>query len=250
MSDLPRAELPVGLDDLIGLVHRLDPDGDALTHLGDAVMISERLGELGDHLIGHFVDQARKSGASWTAIGHGMGITKQAAQKRFVPGIDDQPRRADPQLFTQFTPRARQSISTAQSEARRMGNGQIGTEHLLLGLMSERGGLAARAVEALGASTKQVRSRVAAAGGPRVEEVPQQIPFAPRSKKVLERAAREALRLGHNYIGTEHLLLGILLDEESVGAKVLHELGITEDAVARWLTEELARIVADRQASG
>src|SRR5215475_9680184 len=97
-------ELGIGLNELINLVHGAQPDGDALDHLTTAVLVSERLGDLGDHLIGHFVDQARYAGASWTSIGASMGVTKQAAQKRFVPGAGDLPK---DELFSRFTPRAK-----------------------------------------------------------------------------------------------------------------------------------------------
>src|SRR3954462_14587782 len=85
------SEIPVRLDDLIDFVRRRRPEGDALDHLSDAVLASERLGEVSDHLIGHFVDQARRAGASWTEIGRHMGVSKQAAQKRFVPKSSEEP---------------------------------------------------------------------------------------------------------------------------------------------------------------
>src|SRR5262249_9382170 len=92
------------LDELIAYVHTAHPDGDALAQLSEAMEIGRRLNEHADHLIGHFVDQARRSGASWTAIGESMGVTKQAAQKRFVPGPGDEPTSADATLFQRFTP--------------------------------------------------------------------------------------------------------------------------------------------------
>src|ERR1700744_5980101 len=100
----PRPQLGTGLPELVDVVLSTDPDGDELARLTTAVLISERLGDLGDHLIGHFVDQARHAGASWTAIGASMGVTKQAAQKRFVPGAGDL---AKDGTFSRFTPRAK-----------------------------------------------------------------------------------------------------------------------------------------------
>lgn len=92
---------PVRLDDLIGAIKKAHPD--ALDQLTDAVIAADHLGDIADHLIGHFVDQARRSGASWTEIGRSMGVSKQAAQKRFVPKADETP--MDPQQgFTRFTP--------------------------------------------------------------------------------------------------------------------------------------------------
>src|SRR6059058_4143617 len=97
-------EIPkISLDDLISLVKTQHPDGDPLDHLSDAVLLTEHIGEVSDHVIGHFVDQARKAGASWTDIGKSMGVTKQAAQKRFVPRAE--PATLDPeQGFGRFTP--------------------------------------------------------------------------------------------------------------------------------------------------
>ena len=85
------APLPARLDELVAYVRDEHPDGDVLGHVATAVAVSERLGELADHLIGHFVDEARRAGASWTDIGQSMGVTKQAAQKRFVTRVDDGP---------------------------------------------------------------------------------------------------------------------------------------------------------------
>src|SRR5262249_39024690 len=141
--------VPARLDDLIAYVKSLHPEGSALVHLSDAVLVSEHLGELADHLIGHFVDQARRTGASWTGIGQSMGVTKQAAQKRFVP------RGSDDLTFDRFTARARDALLKAQEEARRAGAGGVGTEHILLGLLDE--GLAARAIAATGISLETVR---------------------------------------------------------------------------------------------
>src|SRR5256885_1329932 len=101
------SELPARLDDLIDYVRARHPDGDPLERLSDAVLASEQLGELADHLIGHFVDQARKAGASWTDIGQSMGVSKQAAQKRFVTKHSDQDMPLGAGLFGRFTTRAR-----------------------------------------------------------------------------------------------------------------------------------------------
>src|SRR6516162_11211149 len=134
---------PVRLDELISYV--TSTDGSALDRVSAAVRISEHLGELADHVIGHFVDQARKAGASWTEIGQSMGVTKQAAQKRFVPKAAEWPVppdeagwqaaltedfRAHP--FSRFTPRAKHSISAAAEEARERRHDHILPEHIAL----------------------------------------------------------------------------------------------------------------------
>jgi hypothetical protein len=228
-------EPPARLDDLIEYVKSQHPDGNPLQHLSDAVLTSERLGELADHLIGHFVDQARKAGASWTEIGQSMGVSKQAAQKRFVPKTSELIGEFDAGTFGRFTLRARAVTVAAQTEARKASHDYIGTEHILLGLLTQPEGLGAKAITALGVPLDAVREAVVAAYGPAVDDVPEHIPFTPDSKKVLELTLRDALRLGHNYIGTEHILLGVLSKEDGLGARVLTDLGITKELAEGWL---------------
>jgi Clp amino terminal domain, pathogenicity island component len=230
------------LDDLIDLVNRMHPDGDALQHLTDAVSLADRLGELADHLIGHFVDQARKAGATWTDIGQSMGVSKQAAQKRFVPKSPksaDATELLDAGPFSRFTDRARRVVVASQEEARAAGHDYIGTEHLVLGLLSEPEALAGRALAEQGITPEQVRAAMTVVLGPATDNVPQYIPYTPRAKKVLELTVREALRLGHNYVGTEHLLLGVLAEMEGVGAKILVGLGFAKDKAEEWMLAQI-----------
>src|ERR1700716_142758 len=129
---------PVRLDDLIEAIKKVHSD--ALDQLSDAVIAADHLGDVADHLIGHFVDQARRSGASWTDIGKSMGVSKQAAQKRFVPKADAA---LDPNAgFARFTPRARAVVVTAQNEAHAAGNAEITPAHLLVGLIVDDGSVA------------------------------------------------------------------------------------------------------------
>src|SRR5579884_2094165 len=131
---------PIRLDDLINAIKQARAD--VLDQLADAVLAAEHLGEVADHLIGHFVDQARRSGASWTDIGKAMGVTKQAAQKRFVARGPADLADLDPsQGFTRFTPRARNVVVAAQNEARAASNDQITPVHLVLGLLADPDGL-------------------------------------------------------------------------------------------------------------
>src|SRR5215813_6153954 len=124
-------------------------------------------------------------------------------------------------MFERFTSRARRSVVAAQEEARTLGHNYIGTEHVLLGLLSEPEGLAARALGPFGISLASAREEVAAKVGTGAEPMKGHIPFTPRAKKVLELALREALQLHHNYIGTEHILLGLIREGEGVAAQVL-----------------------------
>ena len=129
-------------------------------------------------------------------------------------------------MFERFTDRARRVVVLAQEEARFLNHGYIGTEHLLLGLLREGQGIAAKALTALDVDLHVVRDRVREIiGEGNVAEFEGHIPFTPRSKRVLELSLREALQLGHNYIGTEHILLGLVREGEGVGAQILAALG-------------------------
>src|SRR5213083_1316967 len=130
MTNPHPATNPIRLDDLIEAIKKVHTD--ALDQLADAVLAAEHLGEVADHLIGHFVDQARRSGASWTDIGKSMGVTKQAAQKRFVPRAETTT--LDPSGgFERFTPRARNAVVAAQNAAHQANNREITPDHLILG---------------------------------------------------------------------------------------------------------------------
>ena len=161
----------VRLDDLIEAIKKVHAD--PLEQLTDAVLAADHLGDVADHLIGHFVDQARRSGASWTDIGRSMGVTKQAAQKRFVPKDPGQVPDLDAsQGFTRFTPRARNSVMAAQNEARAGGNDQIELAHLVLGLLVDPDALAAKAIVAQGVTLDAVRQAVTAGLRPRPPRCP------------------------------------------------------------------------------
>jgi ATP-dependent Clp protease ATP-binding subunit ClpC len=142
-------------------------------------------------------------------------------------------------LFERFTERARQVVVLAQDEARALKHNYIGTEHILLGLLREEEGLAARVLESLDITVEEVRAQVARIVGQGDEVTTGQIPFTPRAKKVLELALREALSLGHNYIGTEHILLGLVRENEGVAARILLDFDadaeMVRNEVIRWL---------------
>ena len=124
-------------------------------------------------------------------------------------------------MFERFTDRARRVVVLAQEEARMLSHNYIGTEHILLGLIHEGDGIAAKALESLGVSLEAVRAQVEEIIGQGQQAPSGHIPFTPRAKKVLELSLREALQLGHNYIGTEHILLGLIREGEGVAAQVL-----------------------------
>ncbi|MEW9549668.1 Clp protease N-terminal domain-containing protein [Nonomuraea sp. NPDC050783] len=278
----------VRLDDLISVIRSRHPDGDPLGELTDAVALGEHMGEVADHLIGHFVDQARRSGASWTDIGRSMGVSKQAAQKRFVPREGARPLAEDLRVYARFDGPARAAVVRAQQAAIAGGHEHIEPGHLLLGLADEPGAPGARTLTALGAPLDAVKDAVAAALGPGTlatlgavddpgpvgtsgmggtggtggmggtggtggtpgasgapgAEV-RRVGFAGPGKKALELTTRESLRLGHEHVGTEHLLLGVLGVLELEGgplARALAGLGVTREGAEREIATAAAAL--------
>jgi ATP-dependent Clp protease ATP-binding subunit ClpA len=230
---------PVRLDELINAIKQVNTD--VLDQLSDAVLAAEHLGEVADHLIGHFVDQARHSGASWTDIGKSMGVSKQAAQKRFVLRAEATTLEPE-QGFTRFTPRARNSVVAAQNAAHEAGNGEITPDHLVLGVLTDPDALATMLLTAQQVDAASVRAAVALPAA--VEEPPQLIPFSGPARKVVELTFREALRLGHNYIGTEHVLLALLEQEDKTGP--LHRSGVDKERVEADLAAALEALVSGK----
>jgi hypothetical protein len=225
----------VRLDDLIEAIKKTHSA--ALDQLTDAVLAADHLGDVADHLIGHFVDQARRSGASWTEIGRSMGVTKQAAQKRFVakgeaPDLDAS------QGFSRFSARARKVVITAQEEARNRSHSQIGVSHLVLGLAADPTSLGARTIVAQGVSLDAVQQTAVATLPAAADSVPALIPFDAHAKKALELTFREALRMNQNHVGTEHVLLALLELEDGTG--VLAGLGIDKTAAETSITAALS----------
>ncbi|HEY8523720.1 MAG TPA: Clp protease N-terminal domain-containing protein [Acidimicrobiales bacterium] len=224
----------IRLDDLIDAIEKVHSD--PLEQLSDAVIAAKHLGDVADHLIGHFVDQARRSGASWTEIGRSMGVTKQAARKRFTP---KDPGHLDPdEGFRRFTPRAKSAVMAGHEAARAAGNDEIVPAHLVLGLLSQPEAIAARVIVEQGVTLDAVRERASAALPPRADDPPALVPYGLEARKALELTFREALRLGHNYVGTEHVLLALL--ELEAGEGLLSGLGLdkaaTEARIAAALT--------------
>ena len=157
-------------------------------------------------------------------------------------------------MFERFTDQARRVVVLAQEEARLLGHGYIGTEHILLGLLAEGEGLAFRALASLDISLDAAREQIAEIIGEGAGQPSGHIPFTPRTKKVLELSLREAQRLGDSYIGTEHILLGLAREGEGVGAQVMDRLGAGKDRVfaqvlltKRAAPEELRPVTIGRQ---
>ena len=226
------------LEELIGLVEDISPGADPRQSLTDAIIVSGRITDLADDLVGHFVELAREAGATWAEIGECMGVSKQAVQKRFRSG----PRRpGGPTSFfvTRLEENARTVVRRAVAHAHELGSAEVGTEHLVLGIIDDPDCRASRAIVAAGVSLDDVRS---AETPPRSEMTPRRrighVPFAPASKKVLELSLREAIRdRGTRRIDTGHILLAVLREKESPGAQAVIGLGLERGSVAAWLEE-------------
>jgi ATP-dependent Clp protease ATP-binding subunit ClpA len=142
-------------------------------------------------------------------------------------------------MFERFTEQARQVVVLAQEEARTMKHSHIGTEHLLLGLIRSDG-IAADALAQLGVELDAARAAIAAIVGPGDQMTEGQIPFTPRAKKVMELALREALSLGHDYVGSEHLLLGLIREDDGIAARILREGGAGRDRIRQIVLEDIS----------
>src|SRR6266536_2406755 len=173
-----------------------------------------------------------------------LGLRQVGARRR--------PRHRDEggEMFERFTDRARNVVVLAQDEARLLNHNYIGTEHILLGLIHEGEGVAAKALDLLGISLEAVRQQVEEIIG-RGQQAPSgHIPFTPRAKKVLELSLREALQLGHNYIGTEHILLGLIREGEGVAAQVLVKLGADLSRVRQQVIQLLSGYAGGKEGAG
>ena len=197
---------PVTLDALIGAVRAAAPD-DPLAQLEEAARQKAEVAELTDALLGHFVDRARRAGCSWSQIGDALGVSKQAAQQRHTAARLPSER---------LTERTRLALERGLDAAQAAGRREAGPEHVLLGLLAVPEGIAARLLVEVGCTADAVRARFAdaepSASGPAPTT---RLPgYAPAAARALSGALEQALMLGHNYIGTEHVLLSLAADPD------------------------------------
>jgi hypothetical protein len=239
---------PAPLDNLIAYVRSLQPRGGPLDHLSDAVMAAQELSDQADALIGHFVDQARRSGASWSQIGAAMGVTKQAAQKRFT--ARDEPLLPEGKAFSRFTPRARMAVAAAGGLADAGGAEAMDASHLAAAALLDPAGLAAKATSRLGISADQVFDKLGV-GTPTPGPDPDPtelrgLHYSAACREAFQEALKVALRLGHNYIGTEHLLLGVASLDGPV-RQALAELGLQADLIESAVMVEIAEAMLQQR---
>lgn len=222
------------MERLIAMVESGTPDADPLQRLTEAVILGARIQETSDDLVDHFVTGAREAGASWADIGEAMGVTRQAAQKRFVGRTRG--RGKGWSLFTRFGEQPRAIVRHAVAIAHSRGDDHVGTEHLVLGLLADDGGLIATMVDA---DTQEV-IRTAAAGPDRPKDGPARghIPFAADAKKTLELSLRETIRANQKTIEEQHIILA-LLRTDSPGQRALDAGGITYQGFAGWWEQNL-----------
>lgn len=222
------------------IVNVEESTNDPLERLEAAAALKAQIEHVADELLDHFVKEARASGCSWTQIGDSLGVTRQAAQQRQGGLIGRLVRGLTEGKFNRFTPRARAAVIAAQTIARDRQHGWIGTEHLLLGLYEDGDNLAVAALDRLGVERTAVEQKIDELIPPGDEPVRGHIPFTPRAKKALELSLREALKLGHNYLGTEHIVLAIRGLDEGVAAQVLAELDVDTDRLRQTIVGLLA----------
>ena len=177
-------------------------------------------------------------------------MTKAAQLVHNFDGMTAPPGLGFPAVFERFTEKARQVVVLAQEEARTLKHGYIGTEHILLGLLRVEDGVACQVLAELGVTLEGARSQVAAIVGEGETAMHGQMPFAPKAKKLLELSLREALSLGHNYIGTEHILLGLARVNEGVAARILLDFDADADAVRDAVVAKLTAMHAIEQSRG
>jgi hypothetical protein len=233
------AALGITLADVIHRIEEGAPGAAAIERLELAVEAAGELAALSDALLDHFVEACRDDATSWARIGEALGVSKQGAQQRFVPRQTDLEGFARTPEFTRWTTRARDALQHAVDEAARLGRAYVGTEHLLLGICLGEN-LAVVALDALGADNEDLRNAIVARLGTTREVPSDGMPFTPPARRVLDRSLREALRLGHNYVGTEHLLIA-LASGEGLAAEVQHEAGVEPDGVRREVIRLLGR---------
>ena len=226
-------------EELIATVRADAAGNDVLDQLATALRTVAELEAVSDATLAYFVEQCRSSGRSWSDISKALGVTKQAAHKRFSFPV--------PTALERFTPRAGAAVRAAADEARALGHDYVGTEHLLLGLLTPPESVAAQVLVEAGVTRTDVEPRVldVSPRGPILARAEPQ--FTPRAAECVERAVAAAQRLGHNYVGTEHLLLALFADPDSRAASILTDLAATCDD---FRDRVVAKLSANRRPKG
>ena len=226
---------PFSVEEMAGLAEERAASPAALDRLRAAVLVVEDVRVQGDALLDRFVAMARQERCSWSEIGEVLGVSKQAAHQRFLP-VEPAPA----SWPAHATDLVRAAVAAGEREARGMGHNYLGTEHVLLGLLAQRDGAAAHALETLGVDRASVLSRIEALIGTGPEQHWATKSVAPRLKRALEVARSYARSLGYRCMDTEHVLLAFGDVEDSVAAQILRDL----DAPPELVREHLARMLS------
>jgi ATP-dependent Clp protease ATP-binding subunit ClpA len=255
---------PPTLQELIETVRQDAGSDQPLDQLVAAAAAAAQLEETTDALLGHFVDRCRRDGRSWTEISSALGVTKQAVHKRFASALAAHIVAATPApTFERFTDRARHVVAASRRAAVSLGGGAVGAEHLLLALFAEPEGIAGRTLAAMNVTEDSVRAAIRAARSDRTvpddgrtlavdqpaghEPSPEHAsqaadslpPYDEDAKRAMSDALAVALEFGHNYIGTEHLLLGLYRNADSTAAWILGEAGALESTARAHVIDRL-----------
>src|SRR5262245_25401747 len=232
-------DMEIDLSQLIAAVE--DGADDPLDRIAAAATLKDHLETVGDDLLDHFVRQARDDGASWTQIGEALGVTRQAAQQRHGGFFERLLDRLKEGRMTRFTPRARQSVQAARDAAKDHRHAEVGTEHLLLGLVIDPAAVSTVALDRLGLPAAEATRLVAERFPDGAEARDGRIPFSDPARRALEDSLAIALNLGHNYIGTEHLLIAVAQGAGG-GAEGLAAANIAPEAVGRAVTARIGEL--------
>ena len=241
------APLP-DLSSLITEVESRAGGGGGLPRITAAEEVAAELDGLGARLVGYVVEQARAGGNSWAEIGTHLGISKQAAQQRYSPQrlrltVSDL---ADVGLLARFTPRARGALVRAEQHARRLGAAAVDPRHLLLAVLDDPGTLAVQALDGLGVDRAALRAELDGAGSAADASGAGPLAIGAGARRVLEAAVAQALRLDHNYVGTEHLLLGLVSDRRDAAGRLLAQHGATRDGAATAVRDAIDAYLRSR----
>jgi hypothetical protein len=235
---------PPTLQELIEIVRQDASSDQPLDQLIAASAAAAQLQETTDALL----DRCRRDGRSWTEISSALGVTKQAVHKRFASAMAAHLVAATPlPTFERFTDRARHVVAQSRQVTIDLGAPEVGPEHILLALFAEPAGLAGRALTAMDVSAESVRAAIraqATGGKTAAASTSDSPPYSDEGKRALRDALAVALEFSHNYIGTEHLLLGLYRDEENAAARILIESGALE-ATARAHVVDMLRGLGD-----
>jgi hypothetical protein len=217
--------MPITLDALINEVRGGFEEAPALDRLTRAVDLSGQVSELGENLVGFYVDEARQSGATWREIGERLGVSRQAVQKRFIPSAESKDRAG---FWDRASTELRSAVEAARRQAQARRKTYLGTEHLLLGIIEQPKDHASRVLAACGADPVTLRGAIDGRIGTVTDEpLPDETPFTQLALSSLQHALREALRANASSIDTIHLALGLITVGNGVAHDVLVTLGIS-----------------------